>query len=98
MKYIFLFCLIAYSLCTSKMDKPGEIADLYKGLKAKIYKCVAESGNISARLKELANKNLNCDETKPLMFLSIELTREDKIVIRNCKKEAFKKNVNKDKK
>ena len=93
MKYIFLFCLIAYSLCTSKMEKPGEVADIYKGIKSKIYKCVAESENISAELKELATKNLNSDENLPLAFHSVALTREDKITIRNCKKEAFKRSA-----
>ena len=91
MKYIFLLCLIAYTLCTSKMEKPGEVADIYKGLKSKIYKCVAESENISAGLKELATKNLNSDENLPLAFHYNDLTRDDKIAIRNCKKAAFKK-------
>ena len=93
MKYIFLFCLIAYTLCTSKMEKPGVVADLYKGLKSKIYKCVAESQNISSELKELATKHLNSDENLPLAFHSIDLTRDDRIVIRNCKKEVFKKSA-----
>jgi hypothetical protein len=73
------------------MEKPGEVADIYKGLKSKIYKCVAESENISAGLKELATKNLNSDENLQLAFHYNDLTRDDKIAIRNCKKAAFKK-------
>ena len=91
---IFLLCLITYSICTSKKETPGVVADIYKGLKSKIYKCVSESEGISTQLKELATKNLNADENLPLAFLSIELTKDDRKVIRNCKKEAFRKSKN----
>ena len=90
MKYIiFLISLIGLSLCTTKMEAPGVVADIYKGLKSKIYKCVSESEGISAQLKELSTKNLNADESLPLSFHTIELTKDDRKVIRTCKKEAF---------
>ena len=59
MKYIiFLISLIGLSLCTTKMEAPGVVADIYKGLKSKIYKCVSESEGISTQLKDLAIKNI----------------------------------------
>ncbi len=88
---VLLFCLFALSICTSKREIPGEVADIYKGLKSKIYKCVYESENISPQLKELSNKNLNSDESLPFSFNTIELTKEDRQTIRKCKKEAFRK-------
>ena len=89
MKNIVLFCLIVYTLCTSKKPIPAEIVDIYKGIKTKIYKCVLNSDKSSSALKELANKNLNLEESKPLNFHSIDLTGEDKQIIRDCKREAF---------
>ena len=90
MKYIVFLFLIAYTLCTSKMEAPSQVADIYKGFKLKIYKCVKESNVISNELKELATKNINADETQPLMFHTIQLTRDDRITIRDCKRAALR--------
>ena len=94
MKYIFLLFLISYTLCTTRKGPPAEIADIYKGFKTLIYKCILNSEKASAKLKELANNNLNSEESQ-LSFHSIDLTSEDRQVLRNCRKEAFrKKNTN----
>ena len=90
---ILLLSLFALSLCTSRREVPGVVADIYKGLKSKIYKCVSESEGISTQLKDLAIKNLNADESLPLVFHSIELTKDDRKAIRTCKKEAFRKST-----
>ena len=90
MKYIFLLFLISYTLCTTRKGPPAEIADIYKGIKTRIYQCVLNSEQASAKLKELANKNLNSEESQ-LSFHSVELTIEDRQVLRNCRKEAFRK-------
>ena len=93
MKYITFVFLFVYTFCTSKMSKmeaPTKVADIYKGLKSKIYKCVLESNVISNELKELATKNQNADESEPLMFQSIQLTRDDRITIRDCKRAAIR--------
>ena len=88
---IILLSIFVLSNCTSKMDTPSVVADIYKGFKSKIYKCVSESEGISTQLKELATKNLSADESLPLGFHSIELTKEDRKAIRACKKQAFRK-------
>ena len=93
MKYIILFALIVCALSTTKKEPPAQVADIYKGIKSKIYKCVADSEKASAALKELANKNLNLQESQPLNFHSIELTNDDRHVIRECKREAFIKRI-----
>ena len=95
MKYLFLLILITYTLCTTRREKPGQVADIYKGIKTKIYKCVANSEKASTALKELATKNLNAEESLPLSFHSIELTEDDRHIIRDCKREAFIKRVSK---
>ena len=93
MKYIILFALIVCALSTTKKEPPAQVADIYKGIKSKIYKCVADSEKASAALKELANKNLNLEESQPLNFHSIELTNDDRHVIRECKRQAFIKRI-----
>ena len=95
MKYIFLLFLVTYALCTTRREKPAQVADIYKGIKTKIYKCVANSEKASSALKELATKNLNAEESLPLGFHSIELTDDDRHIIRDCKREAFIKRVSK---
>jgi len=73
------------------METPGVVADIYKGLKSKIYKCVSENEGISAELKDLSIKNINADENLPLVFHTITLSKEDRKAIRKCKKEVFRK-------
>ena len=90
MRYFIILFLFVYAICTSKMEAPSQVADIYKGLKSKIYKCVLESDKISAELKELATKNTNTDESQPLMFHTIKLTIDDRIAIRDCKKAALR--------
>ena len=93
MKYILLFCIIVYAISTTKSPISAEIADIYKGIKTKIYKCVLNSDKASSTLKELANKNLNLKEAKPLNFHSIDLNGEDRQIIRDCKRQAFIKKI-----
>ena len=90
MKYIILLLsLFALSLCTTKKEIPGVVADIYKGIKTKIYKCVSETSGISPKLKELSEKNLNSDENLPLAFHTIDLTKDDRLAIKTCKRQAF---------
>ena len=90
MKYIILLLsLFALSLCTTRKETPGIVADIYKGIKTKIYKCVSETSGISAQLKELSEKNLNSDENLPLAFHTIDLTKDDRLAIKNCKRQVF---------
>ena len=95
MKYILLLFLITYALSSTRKEKPAQVSDIYKGIKTKIYKCVANSEKASTALKELANKNLNSQDSLPLLFHSIELTDEDRHIIRDCKREAFIKRISK---
>ena len=90
MKYLVLIFLFAYAISTSKMGYPTAVADIFKGLKSKIYKCVTEKELISQELKDLATKHINSDESQPLMFHSIELTLEDRKAIRDCKRAALR--------
>ena len=91
MKSILIFIsLLALILCTSRVENPGVVADIYKGVKGKIYKCVSGTEGISKALKDLTTKNLQVNEDAPLNFHTIPLTKEDRIAIKDCKREAFR--------
>ena len=93
---IFLLVLISYTLCDSQKSPRIQISDIYKTFKTKIYKCILETEGVSPQLKELATKNLDSDEAQFINFESIGLSLEDRHIIRECKKQAFrKKNDNK---
>ena len=70
--------------------EPKNASDIFANIKKAIYQCVSSSEGVSNQLKELVNKNLKSNENLPLNFNSIELTQEDREVIRNCKRDAFK--------
>ena len=77
-------------LSETKVVKPLKIADVFSGVKKTIYECVSTSTEASQTLKNFAKKNLESNENLPLNFNSIELTQEDREVIRKCKRDAFK--------
>ena len=93
---IFFFALISYILCDSTKNPRVQISDIYKTIKTKIYKCILDTEGVSAQLKEFTTQNLNSNEIQSINFESIGLSLEDHHIIRECKKQAFrKKNDNK---
>ena len=90
MKSLILFSLFILSLSETKVTKPLKIGDVFSGVKKKIFECVSNSADASTNLKNLAKKNLESTENLSLNFKTIELTQEDREVIRKCKREAFR--------
>ena len=90
MKSLILFSLFILCLSETKVTKPLKIGDVFSGVKKKIFECVSISADASTNLKNLAKKNLESTENLSLNFKSIELTQEDREVIRKCKREAFR--------
>ena len=90
MKSLILFSLFILCLSETKVTKPLKIGDVFSGVKKKIFECVSNSADASTNLKNLAKKNLESTENLSLNFKSIELTQEDREVIRKCKRDAFK--------
>ena len=89
---IILLLLFGLYISSSKVENPEVALDIYKGHKSKIYKCISETKGISTLLKELSISKINADENLPLDFLSIKLTKVDRLAIKNCKKVVFRKN------
>ena len=91
MKSILFLSLIVLCLSSPKKAKESfNTSDIFANIKKAIYQCVSSSEEASKQLKELVNKNLQSNENLPLNFHSIELTQEDREVIRKCKREAFR--------
>ena len=90
MKSLILFSLFILSLSETKVTKPLKIGDVFSGVKKKIFECVSNSADASTNLKNLAKKNLESTENLSLNFKTIDLTQEDREVIRKCKREAFR--------
>ena len=94
--FILVLSLLSITICDTTTDPKSVISDIYKGLKKKINKCIVNSNEVSAELKELATKNLNSGDSQFQSFLSLHLTEADRKVLRFCKKEAFRKKTGKE--
>ena len=87
---LFLYLFTLYN-STPSVDKPTMVKDLFKGVKTRIYRCISKSENASDKLKELVEKNMNTKGSLPLNIGSTDLTQDDRSIILQCRREAFKK-------
>ena len=90
MKSLILISLFVFCLQETKVVPPLPIADIFSGVKKQIYECVSSSSEASQKLKQQAKQNLESNSNLPLNFHNIELTQEDREVIRKCKRDAFR--------
>ena len=90
MKALILISLLVFCLQETKVVPPLPIADIFSGVKKQIYECVSSSSEASQKLKQQAKQNLESNSNLPLNFHNIELTQEDREVIRKCKRDAFR--------
>jgi hypothetical protein len=90
MKALILISLFVFCLQETKVVPPLPIADIFSGVKKQIYECVSSSSEASKKLKQQAKQNLESNSNLPLNFHNIELTQEDREVIRKCKRDAFR--------
>ena len=90
MKALILISLFVFCLQETKVVPPLPIADIFSGVKKQIYECVSSSSEASKKLKQQAKQNLESKSNLPLNFHNIELTQEDREVIRKCKRDAFR--------
>ena len=90
MKTLILISLFIFCVPETKVLPPLQIADIFSGVKKQIYECVSSSSEASQTLKQQAKQGLESNSNLPLNFHNIELTQEDREVIRKCKREAFR--------
>ena len=89
MKYLIFLLSLAFILTDVK--KEPVVSDIFKNIKVRIYKCIEKSEEASSKLKELASKNLESDDSHILSLKSLDLSNEDKQVVKTCRKNAFKR-------
>ncbi len=90
MKTLILISLFIFCLPETKVVPPLQIADIFSSVKKQIYECISSSSEASQILKQQAKQNLESHSNLPLNFHNIELTQEDRDVIRKCKRDAFR--------
>ena len=91
MKSLFiLFSLFALSLSNTKVAPPMKLVDIFSGIKEKINQCISTSTEASESLKKLAQKKLESKDNLPLNFNTIDLTNQDREIIRKCRRDAFR--------
>ena len=91
MKSILFLSLLILCLSSKKNIPPSQhSSDIFGKIKKSIHQCISTSEEASTTLKELVKKSLASEENLPLNFNTIELTQEDREVIRRCRREAFK--------
>ena len=93
MKSIITLSLFILCLSNTKVTVPEKISDIFYGVKQKIYECVSTSSEASETLKQYAKKQLEENSHLSFNFNSIELTQEDREVIRKCKRDSFRTNT-----
>ena len=89
MKSLIFLLSLAFILADVKKDPV--ISDIFKGIKTRIFTCIEKSEEASSKLKELAKTNLESDDAHFLSLKSIDLSDEDKQVLKTCRKNAFKR-------
>ena len=67
-----------------------KLVDVFSGVKEKLNQCISSSSDASEALKLLAQKNLESKEHVSLNFNSIELTQQDRDIIRQCRRDSFR--------
>ena len=87
---LLIFTLIISVLSNTKVLPPLKLVDVFSGLKEKLNQCISTSSEASDSLKQLAQKNLESKEHVSLNFNSIELTQQDRDVIRQCRRDTFR--------
>jgi len=86
-----LIFLISLAFIFADVKKESVVSDIFKGIKTRIFKCIEKSEEASSKLKELATKNLESDDAHILSLKSLDLSDEDKQVVKTCRKNAFKR-------
>ena len=86
-----LIFLLSLAFILADVKKEPIVSDIFKSIKTRILKCIEKSEEASSKLKELATKKLESDDAHILSLKSLNLSDEDKQVVKTCRKNAFKR-------
>ena len=85
---IFILTLFAFIMCTSRIEPPAKPADIFKDLKEEILSCILKKSTSEVLTKYI--KDHEKEEFNPIVFRTLNITREDRKLIRECKREALR--------
>ena len=86
--FLCFFALFAYIFCASK--KSDKTEPIRNEIREKMIECISLTEGISETLKNHLEDLKSKDERIPLHFSKVELTENDREIIKNCKREVFK--------
>ena len=91
MKYLLIFvALLSLSFCEAPpKSKIIAVEDAFVSVKKTILECLSKSEVASAELKKYATDALATDLKESLNLHKFRENPNDKVVIRNCRREAF---------
>ena len=91
MKYLLIFvALLSLSFCEAPPKaRPIAVEDAFISIKKTILECLSKSEVASAELKKYATDALATDLKESLNLRKFTENPNDKVVIRNCRREAF---------
>ena len=87
MKSLIFISLIILSLSDTQVSKP---VDIFAKIKKNIYTCISTSKEVSETLKKITKEYLESNVNLPLNFHNVQLTQQDREIIRQCRRDAFK--------
>ena len=85
---IFVLALFALIMCTSRVEPPAQAADIFKDLKGKIFDCILKKTTTATLIQFV--KDHSKEDFHPSAFRALNLTREDRKLIKECKREALR--------
>ena len=90
-RILFFIFLLTFIVCQPSNDKREEIRKKRKERDMQLAECILKNENISADLKKLIEENKDEHLIKALHPRDRKLDRNDRDIIRNCRKEMFEK-------
>ena len=88
---LFFVILLAFVVCQPSNEKREEIRKKRKERDMQLAECILKNENISSELKKLIEENKDEHLMKALHPRDHKLDRNDRDIIRNCRKEMFEK-------
>ena len=89
MKFVFAFLVVICVVFCEPLHKAIPAEDAFIEIKKNILECVAKDERVSPELKNYAQENLNNGYKETLIFSKYKQNDTDRLVIRQCRRNAF---------
>ena len=86
---VFIITLFALVMGAPKVESQAYASEFFKDYKEKIFNCVLKKTTDETLIQYI--KDHESDSFDPLAFRDLKLNREQRTLIKECKREALKK-------